>query len=205
MTAVLRLAVLLAVVLVTNACERAKQDMYDQPKLKPYAAAGQFADGSASRSPLPGTEAASAGPFAGTSSGRVGAGAARDRAALLDATQAPPPTLQRLQRGRERYEIYCTPCHSVAGDGDGLVVRRGFPSPPSFHIDRLRHAPDRYLFDVITQGHGVMPPYAGQIEPDDRWAIVSYVRALQLSQHVPADRLTPAARTRLDGASGAGS
>jgi mono/diheme cytochrome c family protein len=205
MSDALRLSIVLMAMLVTGGCERARQDMYDQPKLKPFAATDQFADGSASRSPLPGTEAAAIGPFAGTSSGRIGTSAARDRAALIDATQAPPPTLQRLQRGRERYEIYCTPCHSVAGDGDGLVVRRGFPSPPSFHTDRLRAAPDRYLFDVITQGHGVMPPYAGQIAPDDRWAIVSYVRVLQLSQHVQADKLAPAARARLDAASGSGS
>lgn len=205
MTTALRLLLMLSAMLAAGGCERAKQDMYDQPKLKPFAAADQFADGSASRPPLPGTQAASVGPLAGTSSGRVGTAAARDRAALADATQAPPPTLPRLQRGRERYQIYCTPCHSVAGDGDGLVVRRGFPQPPSFHIDRLRQAPDRYLFDVITQGHGIMPPYAGQIEPDDRWAIVGYIRALQLSRHAQADRLAPAARARLDAAPGAGS
>jgi hypothetical protein len=97
------------------------------------------------------------------------------------------------------------PCHSPAGDGDGPVVRRGFPHPPSYHEQRLRDAPDRHFFDVITQGHGVMYSYADRVPPRDRWAIVAYIRALQLSQHGQVAALPPPLRERIAGkAQGAG-
>ena len=100
---------------------------------------------------------------------------------------APPnplaPTRDVLLRGQQRFDIYCAPCHSEAGDGDGMVARRGFPHPPTFHSDRLRNAPDGHFFQVITRGYGAMYPYADRVAPDDRWAIVHYIRALQLSQH----------------------
>jgi hypothetical protein len=97
-----------------------------------------------------------------------------------------------LKRGQDRYNIYCTPCHDLTGYGKGMVVRRGFKAPPSFHIDRLREAPAGYHFDVITNGFGAMLNYSAQIRVEDRWAIVAYIRALQLSQHatmqdVPSD------------------
>ncbi len=98
-----------------------------------------------------------------------------------------------LQRGRERFDVYCSPCHSVVGDGDGMVVRRGFPAPPSYHIERLRAAPDHHFYDVITHGYGVMYPYGDRVAPDDRWAIVAYIRALQLSQHAAASDAPKAA------------
>jgi mono/diheme cytochrome c family protein len=104
-----------------------------------------------------------------------------------------------LARGRQRYEIYCLPCHSPVGDGDGPVVRRGFPHPPSYHAPRLRDAPDRHFFDVITNGYGIMHPYADRVAPPDRWAIVAYIRALQLSQHAQASQLPDALRARLPG------
>jgi len=96
-----------------------------------------------------------------------------------------PPALTAalLERGQERYRIYCTPCHSELGDGRGIVVQRGFPAPPSFHIDRLRAASPQYFYDVITQGHGVMYSFADKVSPIDRWAIAAYIRALQRSQH----------------------
>jgi mono/diheme cytochrome c family protein len=94
-----------------------------------------------------------------------------------------PVTGQLVQRGRQRFDIYCSPCHGRAGLGNGMVVRRGYRVPPSLHIDRLRAQPDGYFYDVITNGFGVMPDYAAQIPVPDRWAIVAYVRALQLSQH----------------------
>src|SRR5262249_40367540 len=98
-----------------------------------------------------------------------------------------------LARGQERYNIYCSPCHSRLGDGRGMIVQRGFPSPPSFHDQRLRDAPAGHFFNVISRGYGAMYSYASRIPVDDRWAIVAYVRALQLSQHaaiedVPADK-----------------
>jgi len=96
-----------------------------------------------------------------------------------------PATREVLERGRERYNIYCAPCHSRTGDGNGMIVQRGYRRPPSYHIDRLRTAPLGHFFDVITNGFGAMPDYASQVPPADRWAIVAYIRALQLSQNAP--------------------
>jgi mono/diheme cytochrome c family protein len=87
-----------------------------------------------------------------------------------------------LARGQQRFNIYCSPCHSELGDGNGMIVQRGYQRPPSYHIDRLRRAPIGYFFDVITNGYGKMPDYAAQVQPRDRWAIAAYIRALQLSQ-----------------------
>ena len=103
-----------------------------------------------------------------------------------------PLTRQALDRGRERYNIYCSPCHSLVGDGKGFVPSRGFSRmPPSYHIPRLEKAPLGYLFDVITNGYGVMPDYRAQIAPEDRWKIVAYVRALQLSQNATKADIPP--------------
>jgi len=88
-----------------------------------------------------------------------------------------------LKRGQERYDIYCTPCHSKVGDGYGMIVQRGYKRPPTFHHDRLRNAPLGHFFDVMSNGFGAMPDYGAQIKPEDRWAIAPYIRALQLSQH----------------------
>jgi mono/diheme cytochrome c family protein len=98
---------------------------------------------------------------------------------------ATPPAVDAplLQRGQQRYDIFCSPCHSLSGNGDGMIVRRGFPAPPSYHDARLRAAPAQHFFDVITNGYGVMYSYAARIEPRDRWAIVAYVRALQESEN----------------------
>jgi mono/diheme cytochrome c family protein len=106
---------------------------------------------------------------------------------------APPVTLALLERGQQRFRIYCTPCHSELGDGRGMIVQRGFPPPPSYHTDRLRQAPVQHFYDVITQGYGAMYPFADRVQPPDRWAIAAYIRALQRSQgataaEVPADR-----------------
>ncbi|MGH6796085.1 MAG: c-type cytochrome [Methylocella sp.] len=98
----------------------------------------------------------------------------------------PPVTLALLQRGQERFRIYCTPCHSELGDGHGMIVQRGFPPPPSYHIDRLRQAPVQHFYDVITNGHGAMYSFAERVQPADRWAIAAYIRALQRSQHATA-------------------
>ena len=103
-----------------------------------------------------------------------------------EASQPPPLTLALLQRGQERFRIDCTPCHSELGDGNGMVVQRGFPHPPSYHIDRLRQAPTQHFYDVITNGYGAMYSFAARVAPDDRWAIAAYIRALQLSQHPPS-------------------
>jgi mono/diheme cytochrome c family protein len=194
-----RLLCLCGLAACLSACEKAMQDMYDQPKYKPLARSELFADGNSAR-PLPENSVPySNGPFAGTSSGRVGEdsiGADIDAAAAR--TNPYPVTMQLLRRGQERYAIYCMPCHSPVGDGDGLVARRGFPHPPSYHIERLRQAPDRHFFDVMSKGYGIMYSYADRIEPPDRWAIVAYIRALQLSQNADAGTLPVETRARLD-------
>jgi len=94
-----------------------------------------------------------------------------------------------LERGRERFDIFCAPCHGRLGDGNGMVAQRGFKHPPSFHIDRLREAPPGYFYGAISNGFGVMPSYATRIKPKDRWTIVAYIRALQLSQHATLDNV----------------
>lgn len=142
-----------------------RQTMERQPKLTTYSEAEAFTNNAAAR-PLP--------------AGTVDRGALTRTAAL---EQPPPVTPDLVARGRERYDIFCSPCHSASGHGDGIIVQRGFPSPPSYHIPRLIAAPARHYVDVITNGHGVMYPYAARVTPADRWAIVAYIRALQLSQN----------------------
>ncbi len=108
-----------------------------------------------------------------------------------------PVTRQVLERGRARFNIYCTPCHDYTGSGRGMVVQRGFPSPPSYHIQRLMEALAGHFFEVITDGYGAMFSYAGRITPEDRWAIVAYIRALQLSQHATLDDVPAGERDKL--------
>lgn len=166
-------------------CENGAQNMYDQAKYKPQAASDLWRDGRAAR-PLPqGSVAYSGGTFADSSSGRIG----RPDVVFAAGSQNDIYTAEALARGRERYGIFCAPCHGAAGDGDGYITRRGFPRPPTFHAERLRGVPDRYLFDVMTRGYGAMYPYADRITPQDRWAIVGYVRALQRSQNARVDDL----------------
>lgn len=99
------------------------------------------------------------------------------------APSPPPVTLALLQRGQQRFNIYCAPCHARSGDGKGMIVQRGFPAPPSYYIDRLLTAPSQHFYDVITNGYGAMFSYADRVAPADRWAIAAYIRALQASQH----------------------
>jgi mono/diheme cytochrome c family protein len=106
-------------------------------------------------------------------------------------------TADVLDRGEERYNIYCAPCHGLSGDGDGMIVRRGYRQPPSYHIERLRTAPLGHYYDVMTNGFGAMPDYRAQIAPRDRWAIAAYVRALQLSQRAPAAEFPEEERQKL--------
>lgn len=179
----------LALTLLLAGCERGVHDMYDQPRYQPGSESPLFADGNAARLAPSGAVAHAHGHVAQASAGRSGMGVAAGRPALTTAW---------MQRGRERYDIYCAPCHSLAGDGDGIVVQRGFPAPPSYHSDRLRQAPDAHVFDVITDGYGVMYPYRDRIDVPDRWAIVAYVRALQLSRQAPADRLDEHDKALLD-------
>jgi len=170
-----------------------RQDMHDQPKYKPFRPSDFFGDDRSARPLVEDT---------------VARGQLRADATYFTGKQGAMPvdvlpvsvTPALLRRGQQRYGIYCTPCHGQTGRGDGMVVQRGYRRPPSFHIDRLRNEKAGYFFDVITSGFGAMPDYAAQIAVPDRWAIVAYLRALQLSENarledVPADRrdaLTPA-------------
>ncbi|CAM5783981.1 c-type cytochrome [Rhizobacter fulvus] len=193
------LAASLAAAVGLGGCERLMRNMYDQPRKDPGEASPLFANGKASRPPPPGTVARASGDLAATSSGRRGQEEPVERDAAMARTALPPITAALLQRGQQRYAIYCLPCHSPVGDGDGAVVRRGFPAPPSYHLPRLREAPDRHFFDVITDGYGVMVSYADRVAPTDRWAIVAYIRALQLSQHAQVAALPPALQAQLRG------
>lgn len=152
-------------------------DMWDDARLKPFEKSALFMDGNSSRGLVPGTV-----PY---HSPRLDAHFAKGQVDGEYAVNLPDGiTLDRalLERGQERFTIYCTPCHSALGDGQGMVVKRGFPPPPSYHIDRLREAPIGYFFDVMTNGFGRMYSYATRVPPEDRWAIAAYIRALQLSQ-----------------------
>jgi len=109
-----------------------------------------------------------------------------------------PITREVLERGRERFNIYCSPCHGRTGDGNGMIVQRGFPPPPSYHIDRLRQAPVGHFYDVITQGYGIMYSYAARVEPADRWAIAAYIRVLQKSHEGKLDDVPESERAKLE-------
>jgi mono/diheme cytochrome c family protein len=178
-----RILVLLAAGLATVAC---RQDMHNQPKYKPLAASTFFGDGRASRPVIEDTVAR----------GHLRLDDARFTGKVngADIEAFPfPITRADLQRGQERFNIYCSPCHGRLGDGQGMIVKRGYRQPPSFHIDRLRNAPIGHYFDVETNGFGAMPSYASRVPVDDRWRIISYIRALQYSQgatvnDVPADK-----------------
>jgi mono/diheme cytochrome c family protein len=167
-----------------------EQDMVVQPKFKPYQESAFFADGQSSRPLEPGTIAQGEVLDPVYSTGKSGD--------LLVDTIPTKLDLALLERGRERFNIYCSPCHSRSGDGRGMIVQRGFPPPPSFHEQRLLDAPAGHYFHVITHGYGAMYSYASRIPIDDRWAIVAYIRALQLSQHATPDDVPATERTRLE-------
>lgn len=172
---------------LASACE---QQMADQPRYEPLEASDFFADGRASRPAIPGTVAQGQ-PRENDVlySGKVDGQAAA--AIPLEVTQA------LLARGRGRYDIFCAPCHDRVGNGRGMIVQRGFRRPASFHTGRLREAPAGYFFDVMTNGFGVMSSYASQVPARDRWAIVAYIRALQLSQHASLEDVPAPARAKL--------
>ncbi len=169
-----------------------RQDMHDQPKYIPLRQSSFFGDERSARPLVAGT---------------VARGELRDDSLLYtgkvngqDTTEF-PFTIDAavMARGRERYDIYCSPCHGRTGQGDGMVVRRGYRRPPSYFDERLRNAPIGHFFDVVTNGFGAMPDYAAQIKVEDRWAIIAYIRALQLSEHATLADVPDADRTKLEG------
>lgn len=184
-----RSALVLAIFLATAACRRG---MVDQQHLKPLAHENFFADGRGARVPPAHT---------------VARGELRDDEQFytgkienqLAATFPLPITREMLGRGHDRFDIYCAVCHGRTGEGNGMIVQRGFPQPPSLHEQRLRDAPVGHFFDVITNGYGVMYPYASRISPADRWAIVAYIRALQLSEHATSADINPERAKPLEG------
>lgn len=171
-----------------------RQDMYNQPKAKTFSQSEFFRDGSSAR-PLPDHTL----PYHAARDNEALYTGLKDGNVLL--AQLPAPltlTPELLARGRQRYDIYCAVCHGLNGDGNGQVVHRGFPPPPTYHSERLRQAPLGHFYDVITNGYGVMYSYAQRVEPQDRWAIAAYVRALQLSQGQKETELPPTDRKLLE-------
>jgi hypothetical protein len=180
--------VLVLLALAPAAC---RQDMHDQPKYLPLQKSAFFDDGRASRPLIDGTVARGhLEDTAPSHTGKVGDTYLRRVPYAI--------TRPLLERGRERYDIFCSPCHDRTGYGGGMIVLRGFRRPPSFHQDRLREVADGFLFEVVSKGFGVMPSYAVQVPAADRWAIVAYVRALQLSQHATLDDVPDEERARLE-------
>ena len=164
--------------------------MHDQPKYTAYKPSDFFADQRSARPLVEGTIAQGhLNDDELLHTGRAGGQPATMFPFAVDAAL--------MRRGRERYDIFCSPCHGLTGEGDGMVVQRGYRRPPSFHVDRLRQAPPGHVYDVITSGFGAMPDYAAQIPVRDRWAIAAYMRALQLSQNATVAELSPDAQGRL--------
>ncbi len=163
-----------------------RQDMANQPRVNPLAPSDFFADGRSERPVIENT---------------VARGSMVDdplNTVPKDANTFPLPlTKDLLERGRQRYVIFCTPCHGLQGNGLGMVALRGMKHPPSFHDARLRAEPNGYYYDVITNGFGAMYGYSMQIAPQDRWAIISYLRALQLSRNAPVGELPAGLREKL--------
>jgi len=173
--------------LIFSGCDYTlRQDMANQPRQNPLSPSDFFQDGRSARQPVENT---------------VIHGATEMDAMFIpkDSNAFPLPVTQELlERGQERYAIFCSPCHGLQGDGQGMVAMRGMKHPPSYHDDRLRKSPNGYFFDVITNGFGGMLGYSAQIPPRDRWAIVAYVRALQLSRNAKVSDLPADLRQKLE-------
>jgi len=183
-------AVFALIVVIAIAVSGCRQDMHDQPRFDPMREAPFFADARSARPLVEGTVAR--GHLRDDEllyTGRVNGEASAVFPFAVDANV--------MARGRERYDVFCSPCHGRTGQGDGMVVLRGYRRPPSMHQDRLRNAPVGHFFDVITNGFGAMPDYAVQVKVQDRWAIVAYLRALQLSGHATLNDVPPPERDRI--------
>jgi cytochrome c5 len=177
--------VLLAAFGVVGCDNTLRQDMANQPRVNPLAPSDFFADGRSERPAIENT---------------VARGSVENDTLFVpkDSNAFPLPlTKELLQRGQERYGIFCTPCHGIQGDGQGMVAMRGMKHPPSYHQERLRGVPNGYLYDVVTNGFGAMYGYSAQIPPRDRWAIVAYVRALQVSRNARIGELPAGLKEKL--------
>jgi cytochrome c553 len=183
----LRLVSMSLVAMVLFGC---RLDMHLQPKYLPYAKTDFFNDGRSERQPVPGTVAR----------GQLRLDelfySGQENGVVVDKFPF-PITRADLERGRERYNVYCTPCHDYTGSGRGMIVQRGFPQPPSYHIQRLRDAPAGHFYEVITNGFGAMYSYAARVEPADRWRIAAYIRVLQLSENAKIEDVPDSDRQNL--------
>jgi mono/diheme cytochrome c family protein len=185
-------------------------NMRDQAKCQPLEQSSFFPDGKCARDlpqntvPRGFAQADPASTGGGGGATAAGATAAPNAGANADNVQAQdfpfPITRDVLSAGHLSYDTFCSPCHGLGGAGNGMVVQRGFPAPPSFHTDRLRNVPPGYIYSVITNGFGRMYSYASRVKPDERWAIVAYIRALQLSENAKIDDVPPENRQQLQGA-----
>jgi len=176
-----------AVAMVLFGC---RLDMHVQPKYLPYEPTDFFSDGRSERQPVEGTVAR--GQLRTDELMFTG----RENGVVVDKFPF-PITRADLERGRERYNVYCTPCHDYTGSGRGMIVQRGFPQPPSYHIQRLRDMPAGHFFEVMTNGFGAMYSYAARVDPADRWRIAAYIRVLQLSQNAKVEDVPEADRQNL--------
>jgi mono/diheme cytochrome c family protein len=183
-----RIVLLIAVCAAVAGC---RQDMHDAPRYEPLEASTFFDDGRGSRTLVANTVAR------GTLREDEHLYAGKRNGELTDMFPM-PVTADVMARGRERFNAFCSPCHGRTGQGNGMVVQRGFRAPPSYHDERLRTAPVGYYFDVMTHGFGAMPDYAAQVPVADRWAIAAYIRALQLSQRATIDDVQVERRAELD-------
>jgi len=179
-----------AVVFAAATLVGCRQDMHNSPKAIPLRESVFFKNGSSARPLVEDTVAR------GTLQDDAAFFTGKDGAAPVDALPF-ALTADVLDRGEGRFNIYCSPCHGPLGRGDGMIVRRGYRQPPSFHIDRLREAPLGHFYDTVTNGFGAMPDYKAQIAPRDRWAIAAYIRALQLSQHASVTDIPEEDRSKL--------
>jgi len=188
-----------ALALVSLAGAGCRQGMYNQAKERPLAESAFYRDGLSSRVPPAGTVAR--GWLREDRVLHTGIGA--DGKFVSGLPAAVPFDRALLDRGRQRFDVFCSPCHGRRGDGQGMIVQRGFKQPPSYHDDRLRAQPLGYFFDVMTNGFGQMSSYASQVPAEDRWAIAAYVRALQFSRNAPLAELAEADRAALETAAAA--
>ena len=182
------IAITTGLLLFAVSCRR---DMQDQPKYKPLGQSHFFADGRDSRPIPPGT-------VARDEENENDAVHTGDAGGAFTDTLPIPVNSALLHRGEDRYNIYCSPCHGPLGDGDGMIHRRGFWIPANLHTERLRTVPPGYLYQVVANGYGAMPEYKDQIPVRDRWAIVAYLRALQLSRHASISDLPAESRQQLE-------
>jgi hypothetical protein len=189
LTPYIKLFLVAAAVFILSACS----NMETQGRYQPLQESAFFPDGRSARPPAPGSL-----PFGIPEESDVYFTGLTEDGMFVE-TMPLEISLEMLERGRERYDIFCAPCHGLDGYGQGMIVQRGFPAPQSFHIDRIRQAPDGHIYSAIANGFGRMFAYGYRVPPADRWAITAYVRVLQFSQQASIDQLPPDEQLEMEG------